>query len=160
MGGSSHEDYLLRQVKAMAAILARILGLRTNGEMEEARLELDRAYGLLLGSRSDLLRKVDPQTAATLLASPDAILALAQLTSEEAAQDGEADRCAELRVRAVELGIEAAQRDNGNRAIRDFLAGLAPMVDCQQLTLQQREILADSFGPQANAPDEVGTSES
>jgi len=139
--GSIHEDYLLRQVKAVATMLARILGLRMSGETEEARVELEQAFGLLLGPRCLLIRTVDPYTAATLLASPDAILALAQLTNEEAEQQRNADRAAALRWRAVELTIEALQRDEESREARDFLTRVASAVDEPRLAPERKAIL-------------------
>jgi hypothetical protein len=144
MSSSHHEDYLLRQIKVVGEMLARILGLRLSGKGDEARTELDKAYELLLGPRTALLRRIDAPTAAALLGSPDAILALARLFNEEADQCGDADRGMSLRVRAVALGVEAAQRDNANEAIRDFLAGLARVVDLQQLTPRQRATLASA----------------
>ena len=142
MTSSYREDYLLRQIKALAVMLARIAGLRLGGNMEEARAQLQIAYDSLFGPRGELLRGLDSRAAATLLGSPDAILALAQLTNEEAAQHGDAAYGAALRVRAAELGVEAARRDRQNTAIRAFLAALAPEVDQEQLTPEHRQFLA------------------
>jgi hypothetical protein len=160
MTSSYREDYLLRQVKALGAILARIVGLRLGGDMEEARGQLQIAYDLLFGPRSELLRGLDSGTAATLLDSSEAILALAELTNEEAAQHEDAGGSGALQVRAMELGIEAAQRDNKSAAIRAFLAELIPKVDRKQLTPEQRQFLSREFGPQAGAAGGVGAVES
>jgi len=108
MSGLKREDYVLRQVRAVAAMLARIAGLRIDGATDEARLELERAYSLLLGPRGDLIRRVDPKTAATLLGSPETIQTLAQLLREEAAQEPDADRKLALEARAAELASQAA----------------------------------------------------
>lgn len=110
MSGSQREDSLLRQIRAVAAMLARIVGLRMTGQSEEAKAELERSYTMLLGSQTELVRRVDSSTAAKLLGSPDRILAFAQLLNEEAAQDGDETRAARLRVRAAELSAEAARR--------------------------------------------------
>lgn len=139
-------DYLLRQVDGVAAMLARILGLRTGGNNEEAAAALQDAYGQLLGTRSEILRRVDAATAASLLGSAGAVLALARLTNEEAEQEMDAERSAALRLRAVELGLEAAQRDEEDPGIRSFLGGLAPLVDQRRLTDAQRAALARSAG--------------
>jgi hypothetical protein len=149
MSGSYREDYLVRQIKALGAMLAHIVSLRSSGNMEEARTQLQAAYDSLLGSRGDLIRGLDSHTAAAILVSPDAILGLAQLTNEEAAQHGDPGQGGALRVRAMELGIEAAERDNKSTAIRTFLAGLIPMVDGRELTPEQRRFLAREFGPES-----------
>lgn len=160
MTSSYREDYLLRQVKAVGAILARIVGLRLGGDMEEAREQLQITYDLLFGSRSELLRGLDSRTAATLLGSPEAILALAKLTSEEAAQHEDVGDSGALQVRAMELGIEAAQRDKENAAIRAFLAGLIPKINRDHLTPEQRQFLSSEFAPQAGAAGGVDAVES
>ena len=108
MSGLRREDYVLRQVRAVAAMLARIAGLRLDGAIEDARLELERAYSALLGSRAELIRRMDAKTAATLLGSPEAILTLSQLLREEAALEGDAVRKTELETRAAELAAQAA----------------------------------------------------
>ena len=124
MSSSRQEDYLIRQARIVAAMLARILGLRTGGSTEEARAELENAYALLLGPQGELVRRVDSTTAAALLASPDAILALARLTLEEAEQAGDPGRAEALRRRALELGLEAANRDSASEEARAFLLAL------------------------------------
>lgn len=101
------EDYLLRQAKAVAAMLAAIVGRRLSGDAEGARAELEQAYSLLLGSQGELLRQVDPATAARLLGSPDRILAFAQLLEEEGAQEGDESRRTILQGRAAELRAQA-----------------------------------------------------
>ena len=108
MSGLRREDYVLRQVRAVAAMLARIAGLRLDGAIEEARLELERASSLLLGSRAELIRRMDAKTAATLLGSPESILTLSQLLREEAALESDADRKAEIEAHAAELASQAA----------------------------------------------------
>lgn len=111
MNASQQEDFLLRQVAAVGAALARILGLRRGGAVYEARVELERAYTALLGTRSDLLRTVDVATVAALIDAPDAIRALARLAAEEAEQEPDADRRVNLRRRSAELEAEARRRE-------------------------------------------------
>lgn len=138
------DDYLVRQVKALAAVLARLAGLRLGGNIEEARAELTKAYSSVLGSQAELLRRMDSHTAAKLLGSPERVLALAQLLNEEAAQEGDAVRAASLRFRAVELGIEAARRSPENEAVREFLREIAPGADRERLSPQDRAVLDES----------------
>jgi hypothetical protein len=108
------EDYLLRQAKEIAAMIARIAGLRMSGEVDPARAELEQAYSLLLGSRGELLRRVDARTAARLLDSRERIAVFAQLLNEEAAQEKDENRRASLSRRAAELQAEAERLDSTN----------------------------------------------
>ena len=110
MNASQQDDSLLRQVAGVAAALGRILGLRQAGAADAARVELEGAYALLLGQRSDLLRAVDTATAAALIDVPEAIRALADLVAEEAEQEPDPDRRAVLRRRAAALKTEARRR--------------------------------------------------
>jgi hypothetical protein len=103
MSGLQREDYVLKQARAIAAMLARIAGLRLGGETEKARVELEQYYTLLLGSRAALIRQVGSSTAAALLGSPEKIHAFADLLHEEAEQEKDQRRSAFLRGRAVEL---------------------------------------------------------
>ncbi len=147
----------MRQVRALAAMLARIAGLRMRGLEEQARAELANAYGLLLGPEAGLLRQLDAGTAATLLGSADRILAFALLLNEEAMQERAPDRRAALWMQAVALGIEAARRDREYETVRDFLKSVAPLVDREQLTPEQRAVLDEcsGAGPRTSGePDE------
>jgi hypothetical protein len=125
MSSSEHEDYLLRQIRMLAAALARIVGLRVRGQVEEARAELEQSYTLLLGPETDLIRSVDSATAAGFLGSAEKIAALAQLLNEEAEQEADDGRRAILRTRAAELAHEAARRDPESETIDRFLKKLA-----------------------------------
>lgn len=114
-------DYLLRQTRAIAAMLARIAGLRVAGEMEEARTELDQAYGALLGPQTDLVRRLDPSTAAAILASPDRMLLMARILEEERALNGDEA----LHARAVALVHEALRREPEHEEAKALLRELA-----------------------------------
>lgn len=104
------EDYVTKQIRVIAAMIARMTGLRLEGKLEEAHAELEQAYGELLGERSRLVRQVDARTAASLLGSPGRIRSLAELVSEEAEQETDPDRADLLRTRAAELTAEADRR--------------------------------------------------
>jgi hypothetical protein len=121
MSGSQREDFLLRQIRAAAAMLARIIGLRTSGAVDEARTELERSYDALLGSEAELVRRMDPATAALLLGSAEKILAFARLVREEAVQEHDPERRARLETRAATLAAEAARRAPDDEEIRRFL---------------------------------------
>jgi hypothetical protein len=97
------DDYLLRETRAIAAILARVAGLRLDLEPEKARAGLEEAYGMLLGPQAGLIRRVDPSTAAKLIGSSEKMLSFAALIDEEAEQELDESRRAHLRERALEL---------------------------------------------------------
>jgi hypothetical protein len=123
---STQEDYVVRQLRTIAAILARMMGLRLSGDLAKAREELEEAYALLLGERGPLVRQVDPSTAAALLGSAERMFVLAQLVREEAEQESSEARRAFLRKRAFDLAREASRRDPDHEMIRHFLDETAP----------------------------------
>ena len=102
-------------------MIARMVGLRLEGNAQAAHDDLEEAYGLLLGDRTDLIRKIDVSTAAKLLASSERIFLFAQLVREEAAQEPTEERRAALLERAVQLAGEAARRNPEDESIRRFL---------------------------------------
>jgi len=114
------DDFLMRQVQAVAALIARIAGLRIEGGLDEARLVLEEAYGVLLAGQTSLIRRLDAATAASLLGSPERILCLARLFEEECALEGNPT----LHTRAIELTQEALRRDPENAEARTLLAEL------------------------------------
>ena len=103
MSPSQRDDYLLRQARAIAAILARIVGLRLEGDLEQARAGLEEAYTMLLESQSGLIRRVDSATAVKLIGSSEKTLSFASLVDEEAEQETDESRRALLRARAADL---------------------------------------------------------
>jgi hypothetical protein len=119
-------DYIMRQVKVVAAMIARMTGLRAGGAHEAAHEELERAYDELLGTEAPLVRRVDAATAVLLLGPPERVAAYARLLIEEATQSGDAAQQADRRGRAVRLALEAARVHGNNEAIRSLLAELAP----------------------------------
>ena len=53
MTGSQREDSLLRQIRAVAAMLAHMVGLRMSGQGEEAQQQPGAQGGHDLGRRSE-----------------------------------------------------------------------------------------------------------
>ena len=104
------EDYVTRQIRVIAAMIARMAGLRLEGNAEQAHAELEQAYGELLGERNKLVRMVDASTASSLLGSAEKIRLFAQLVSEEAEQGADSGHAELLRARAAELNAEAERR--------------------------------------------------
>ncbi len=107
------DDYILRQAQAIAAMLARIAGLRLEGETEKARAGLEQSYAELLGPQADLVRRVDSSTAAVILGPPERIRLFADLVEEEAMQERDERRGALLRARAEELRRRLGPEDAG-----------------------------------------------
>ena len=81
---SSREDYLLRIIRQMGAVLARMLGLKNGGQVQEALQTLDDAEGELLGPQADVVPRLDSATAAHVLGEPQRIAAWARLLHERA----------------------------------------------------------------------------
>jgi hypothetical protein len=139
-----NEDYLMRQAQAVAAMLARILGLRLSGQTEEAKAELTDAYTALLGPQAELFKRLEAGAVAEALGSWERTLALATLCDEEAAQSGDAERGAQFRLRALELAVEGALRYGDSADSRRFLQVLSSELDREWLppALQERAAAA------------------
>lgn len=76
------DDYLIRQIKQLAAALARLLGLRTAGEYEQARRLVESLYEDL-GIPRGLHDVVDTPTLAGMLRDADKMRIAAQAMVEE-----------------------------------------------------------------------------
>jgi hypothetical protein len=124
MSPSRTDDYILRQIQVVGQMLARAIGLRVQGQQEEARAELEQCLELLLGPQAMLVRTLDVGTAAACLNAPEMIVAYAQLVAEEAAQERDDDRRAGLRARAVALAETALRQypddEDLARAVREI----------------------------------------
>ena len=94
-------------------MLARIVGLRVSGQVDEARAELTNAYAELLGSRGELIRRVDEKTAARLLGSREAVVAFADLLTQEALLEEDPTHRARLEARAARVRetLSGGERD-------------------------------------------------
>ena len=109
---SSQDDFLLGELRRVAEMIARALGLRGSGDLPAARTEIDNAYSTLLGQQSDLLRMLDPVSAARLIGNPKKIAALANITAADAALAGEMGNSKverHLTARVTALAEEAAK---------------------------------------------------
>ena len=87
---SSQEDFLLRELRKVAEMIARALGFRSKHDLPAARAELDRAHSILLGSQAPLLRALDIESVVRLVNSSRKLAMLARLTAVDAglAADG------------------------------------------------------------------------
>lgn len=111
---SSQEDFLLRELRKVAAMIARALGFRSRGELPAARAEIDNAYGTLLGPEAALLSVLDVESVVRLVGHSKKLAALARLTAADAALAGDAGRDGErkrLIARATALAEAAVAVD-------------------------------------------------
>lgn len=126
---SSREDYLLRMIRELGAVIARMLGLKGGGQLHEAMQTLDDAEGELLGTMADVVTRVDSATAAHILSEPRRIAAWARLLHERAdllRLAGDGPGAALLDTRAAELAAEAQARAQGyEKDVRELLGPLA-----------------------------------
>ena len=114
---SSQEDFLLQELRKVAAMIARALGFRAQRDLPAARAEIDTAYATLLGPQSALLRMLDPTSAARLIGNSKRLAALARLTSAEAglaADNGNHEAERQLAARARSFAEEAVKLDPGD----------------------------------------------
>ena len=111
---STQEDFLLRELRRVAEMIARALNLRGSGDLPAARNEIDNAYKALLEGQSDLLRMLDTSSAARLIGNPKKIAALARITAADAAlaaAQGNSKAEQLLTARALSLAEEAVKLD-------------------------------------------------
>jgi hypothetical protein len=111
---SSRDDFLLRIIRQVMDVIARAVGLRREGRLDEAERELESAMAELLGPLAAVAPRVDPATAAQMVAHPERILALARLTAElaEVQRDRGLDVLATPgEARALALVLEAVERE-------------------------------------------------
>src|SRR5687767_5270919 len=124
---SSQEDFLLRELRKVAAMIARAMGFRASGELAAARDEIENGYLTLLGPQAALLRMLDAQSSARLLADSRKVSALARLTAGEAAlaaDGGKPEDARQLLVRAKSLVREAVDMDSSDEEAKRTLAEL------------------------------------
>jgi hypothetical protein len=98
-------DFVMRAARQLAAALARIMGMRKQGQEEEADRELDELYRGLCPFDRELLDLLDPPTLAAMIRDPVRVRAICQLLTFEAerAAEHDADRARRLRRRALAL---------------------------------------------------------
>ena len=81
----AREDYVVRMIREAVQTLARLAGLRREGQFATEREELAGAKRLIGGDAVPMLDRLDVETAVHLLADPRRALTYAQLLDEEAA---------------------------------------------------------------------------
>lgn len=130
MPPSSRDDHLLRTVEQVQATLRRLLGLRREEKWDEALALLQDAYGQVLGPLYGLAPRLDSGTAAQMIGHPERVRLWAELLAEEAAvrrSRGDAEQGRLLERRALELAMEAVQRDPRQAGhVRELVERLSP----------------------------------
>lgn len=124
---SSQEDFLLRELRKVAEIIARALGFRSKKDLPAARAELDNAYATLLGPQSPLLRALDVESVVRLLNDSRKIATLARLTAVDAALAGDAGNVSvrqQLMARSTALAESAVELDPSDQGATAVLAEL------------------------------------
>ena len=117
---NSQQDYLLRMIQQLAAVVARLLGLRGGGKVDEALEVVRTAEGELLGPLAAAATAVDTATAAQIIGEPVRIAAWARLLRARAEllrDAGEHEAAEGVAARAAELAGEARARAEGSRGI-------------------------------------------
>lgn len=108
-----YRDIVMRWIHTLSALIARLLRRDPGVTVELARLQLEDARSMLLGSLDVLLPHLEPAQVADLLVDPFRIHGYAQLLALESAIEQVADRpdrAAVLTERARALGREAVRR--------------------------------------------------
>ena len=126
---SSRDDWLIRELKMLGEVLARMLGLKNGGQLHEALQTLDDAEGELLGPLAQVAPRLDSATAAHVVGEPRRIAAWARLLHERAdllRLAGDEAGSAAMGQRARELAAEAWARAEGFEIpVRGLLGPLA-----------------------------------
>lgn len=141
----ARRDYILRMIEQFAQAMARAMGARRSGDLDEAELVVRETADGIFGPMRSMLDALDPLSAATLVADAEKTRVYAALTAEEAEireARGDAPKARAARRRALELYLEVAR---GERAIeprtRDAIAALRGGVDEARLGARYREQL-------------------
>ena len=107
------QDYILRLMEKISFLIARIIGLKEAGELEEALQEIEKAGTLFPGISPELLAKIDSSTTAQLLEQSEYITAYARLVAEKASiqrQMGLNQEAQSNVKRALELLLESSKQ--------------------------------------------------
>lgn len=106
---SAREDYLLRMIQQVAAMLARLrerLTSASGGEAAEVEREAGAAIATLLGPQASVLQQLDPASAVRLVADADRVAlwtALMHLRADALRASDRVDAADRLAARAAAL---------------------------------------------------------
>jgi hypothetical protein len=106
-------DLVLRWIEQLAQLIARLLRARSQPELLAARDQVAEATAGLLGPLTNLVPRLEVESAAELLADPDRIFGYARLLDLEGAIAealGDSTGAADARARALGFARLALQR--------------------------------------------------
>jgi hypothetical protein len=110
------EDYLMRQIRAIAELCARVLGLVAAREHAQAEEELDAALDDLLKIDRTLFETLDAHSLLPLLGTPEQIEAIARVLETRAALErsrGDDEAADRLERRARIFAQHARTKNDG-----------------------------------------------
>lgn len=137
-------DYILRLIEQFAEVLARIMGLRKAGKLEDAEKLARQTSEGIFGSLFSMIEKVDSSTAAGLLSAREKIVVYAALMAEEAeiaAAKGDARKALARRRRALELYLEASRLGELDTHAHSQVKALRECVDVERMDMRYRQLL-------------------
>jgi hypothetical protein len=140
----ARRDYIMRLIEQFAQVLARIMGLRKEGKLDEAQQLVNETAEGIFGSLRSMIDKVDASTAAGLLGVHEKVTVYAALTAEEAeiaAMRGDTRKAQARRRRALELYLEASTKGGLGGDSRARIESLLQWVDRERLDTRYRELL-------------------
>jgi hypothetical protein len=139
-------DYILRMIQQLAKAIARIVGLKQAGQLDEALDELRTTADGIFGPIRHTLDAIDARSAAGLLANREKIEAYAAVTAEEASileQMGDASSARSGEQRAISLYLEALMLSGTvSGDARTAIVELCRRVDEETLPARYRELIA------------------
>jgi hypothetical protein len=140
----AQRDYIMRLIAQFGQALARLLGLRKAGKLDEAQKLVDETANGIFGSLRSMIDQVDASSAAGLLVAREKIVVYAALTAEEAeiaAARGQTRKAASRRRRALELYLEASRLGELDEVSRAGVTELQHAVNLDELDPRYLELL-------------------
>ena len=124
---SSQEDFLLREIRKVAEMIALALGFRSKQDLPAARVEIGNAYTTLLGPQAAMFRALDVESVVRLVNDSRKLTVFARLTAVDSTLAGDAGNdavCRQLAARAIAIAEGAAKLDPSYQDAADALAEL------------------------------------
>jgi len=67
------EDYIIRMIRQFTGVLARIIGLKSEGQYQEAIKEIDQTLELFFGMNAELIKSLDDESLYAILFKNEAV---------------------------------------------------------------------------------------
>lgn len=147
----SQRDLMVRMIQQLAEAFGRIVGLKRAGRLDEAVAVLKETANGLFGPVWETLQRLEPASAAMMLATREKVSAYAMLTQHQAELDdlkGDVWKAQSGYRRALELHLEAARLGaDVDTATRAAIRTLRPRVDEGRLSRSYKVMLDRVAGP-------------